>query len=311
MSKLVISSITISSEQKSKIKNILNNYNFLGNATIYSNGERLWNYTTANTLNTSYLINSVQKSLTAGLLMQQVRDGKISLTDKLSKYYSEIPNSDKITIMNLLEMTSGLSQVGNLGTHPFVSDDANVLQVIKSIIYNKNNFDKWNYQDVNYVIISHILEKITDRSYESLYDDMYVKRLRLTNTHFMWSNNKDIAPKKRKFDMDETHGLLGAGSIAMSNDDLYKVISSLLNGTLLSMDEKKLIYAPGNNSTSYRGGLYNRERYYSSNGAGYGYYSFIRISKDGKNAVVLQTNSGKNYSESRDNAMKIFNLIFD
>lgn len=296
--------------QKRQIRDLLSSYNFLGNLTIYSNNKNIWTYTTDNISNTAYLINSVQKALTAGLVINEVKAGVLNLDDSVSEYYDKIPNSKNITLMNLLEMTSGLSQNGNLGTHPYNSDQDNAKQLIKSIKYDLNKFNRWNYQDVNYVLLSHILEKATNRSYENLFDDMYIKKLNLKNTYFMWSNNKNIAPHKRKFDMDETHGLLGAGSIAMSNDDLYKAISSLLNGTLLTKDEKAVIYAPGRNSTHYRGGLYNREYYYSSNGAGYGYYTFVRISKDGKNAVVLQTNSGKNYSKSRDNAMKIFNLIF-
>ncbi|MDE7057020.1 MAG: penicillin-binding protein, partial [Lactobacillus sp.] len=65
-----------------------------------------------------------------------------------------------------------------------------------------------------------------------------------------------------------------------------------------------------NNQVQYRGGLYTKDGYYQANGAGYNYSSFIRISKDGKNAVILQTNVNQ-YQECNDNATAIYNMLFN
>lgn len=55
--------------------------------------------------------------------------------------------------------------------------------------------------------------------------------------------------------MNVIHGLLGAGSVAISNNDLYRTSLDLLNGKLLSEQNKDIIYAPGNNALHYRGGM--------------------------------------------------------
>ena len=61
--------------QKRQIRDLLSSYNFLGNLTIYSNNKNIWTYTTDNISNTAYLINSVQKTLTAGLVINEVKAG--------------------------------------------------------------------------------------------------------------------------------------------------------------------------------------------------------------------------------------------
>ena len=66
------------------------------------------NYATNNSTDTSYLINSVQKSMTAAMVMREVQKGKLSLDYKLSKYYPNVDGADSVKISNLLDMTSGL-----------------------------------------------------------------------------------------------------------------------------------------------------------------------------------------------------------
>lgn len=106
------------------------------------------------------------------------------------------------------------------------------------------------------------------------------------------------------------YGLLGAGRVAMSNDDLYKVSLDLLNGKPLSSQNKDIIYAPGNNTSHYRGDLYTKNNHYESNGNGYGYCNFLRISKDGQNSVILQSTDSSRYGDLSNNADKIYADLF-
>ena len=68
----------------------------------------------------------------------------------------------------------------------------------------------------------------------------------------------------------------------MSNDDLYKVSLDLLNGKLLSSQNKDIIYAPENNTSHYRGGLYTKNNHYESNGNGMAIVTFYAFLKMGK-----------------------------
>lgn len=300
----------ISAKQKKWLKKTLKKWKFKGHVTIYTNGKQAYSATTANHASSAYLINSVQKALTAGMLMQQVNKGKIKLTDKVAKYYPKVPHAKKITILQLLRMTSGLTQKGSLGTRPYKSDSANARKTIRSLRFNKKYYNKWHYADVNYVLISHILEKVTHKSYEKLFAQTYTKPLKLKNTRFIWHKHKNVASPARKINYPEVHALLGAGSVAMSNHDLYRALSSLLNGKFFTFEQMKQLYHPGNSKSHYCAGFYNYAHYRGSNGADYGYYTIVRISKDGKNAVIFQTNRGKGFGTWKSRATKVYKKLF-
>lgn len=305
----------LQSEKVQEYKKLLDNAGLKGNLTIYKNKQRIWQYTTVGNANSAYLINSVQKELTAGMIMRAVSENKLSLDDKVNKFYPNVPNGQNISVLNLLEMTSGLDLAGPMGDAPYNNDDANAQKMIQGTHYNEQNFGKWDYQDLDYILLSHILEKASGQSYETLFNDMYVYPLKLKHTDFVWADQQklkeiDFLFNGQNIDLNAMHGLLGAGRVAMSNDDLYKVSLDLLNGKLLSSQNKDIIYAPGNNTSHYRGGLYTKNNHYESNGNGYGYCNFLRISKDGQNAVILQSTDSSRYGDLSNNADKIYADLF-
>lgn len=95
----------------------------------------------------------------------------------------------------------------------------------------------------------------------------------------------------------------------MSNDDFYKATSSLLNGDLLTAEERDTIFDKAEAKGHYRGGFYNSGKYYYANGAGYRYYTFIRISPNGEDAVIFQTNKGREWAKSKGMSNKIYRII--
>ena len=102
----------LQSEKVQEYKKLLDNAGLKGNLTIYKNKQRIWQCTTVGNANSAYLINSVQKELTAGMIMRAVSENKLSLDDKVNKFYPNIPNGQNISVLNLLEMTSGLDPAG-------------------------------------------------------------------------------------------------------------------------------------------------------------------------------------------------------
>lgn len=65
-------------------------------------------YGNGNRENTIYQIASITKTFTATAILKLAEKGKLSLQDKLSKYYPAYPNGDSITIRHLLTHTSGI-----------------------------------------------------------------------------------------------------------------------------------------------------------------------------------------------------------
>src|SRR5215217_7793404 len=64
-------------------------------------------------VNTIFQIGSLTKQFTAAVIMQLQQEGKLALTDKLSKYFTGFANGDKITIEHLLTHTSGIYNYTN------------------------------------------------------------------------------------------------------------------------------------------------------------------------------------------------------
>ncbi|CAG9216661.1 Beta-lactamase [Paraburkholderia tropica] len=55
-----------------------------------------------------FRVGSVTKTWTGTVILQLVQEGKLSLSDPVSKYIANVPNGDEITIEQLLTMRSGL-----------------------------------------------------------------------------------------------------------------------------------------------------------------------------------------------------------
>ena len=60
------------------------------------------------TASTMFAIGSVTKQFTCSALLMLQEEGKLSLSDPVSKYFPGVPKGDKITIAELLKMRSGL-----------------------------------------------------------------------------------------------------------------------------------------------------------------------------------------------------------
>lgn len=317
---------TIDPELQTKLATSLRNINFIGTGVIAKHGQivAVWSngYADANTgrkngLDTTYNINSMQKSITGTLVMQQVVAGKIKLTDPLAKYYPDVAYSHSITIRQMLDMASGLTMT-SMGQGPFVSDEMTIANDIERLQFNSNSYNKWNYQAVNYVLLAGILEKVTKKSYHDLVMKNIVKRLKLEQTAFSYEltdydlgatsyNGKANMPYQKNLVLDPNtqHYELGTGQMFMSVGDFYLVARSMLDGTLLSKADANVLFA-GN----YGGGFYNHSQVKISNGAGVYFGSTIHISKDGQSAILLMSNYAGDYNQLKLTASQLERSVF-
>ncbi len=284
---------------------------FTGVAAIYHHGKRIATLTRGeadrqrhekNTVKTMFEIDSVQKSLTAGLVMQAVAAGKLDLHSLLSRYYPQITGANQITLRQMLDMTSGLTYHGSFLAPDYISDDVRIQRLIAHLGFDRQQYDHGVYQPANYVLLAGILEQATHKSYQQLFTDTYLNSLALPHTRFAYAKNQHnmatgygwgsagLADAPRIKTSDATkHQELGTGQIFMSIDDLYQAEQALVNGPLLSVKDSAWLFAPGSNTT-YGGGLYQMPQYRFANGFGYGFQCFMRITQDGQDAVIVMAN---------------------
>ncbi|MFD4182375.1 serine hydrolase domain-containing protein [Rhodococcus sp. NPDC058514] len=134
---------------------------------------------------------AVAISYVSTLLLQLVDEKKVSLDDKVSTWLPDIPNSDRVTLGQLAQMTSGCADyvLGNtefdeaIYADPFRSwtpEELLAYATAKPLLYEPGT--NWNYAHTNYVILGLALEKITGQKMTDLMQDKVLGPLGLTNT---------------------------------------------------------------------------------------------------------------------------------
>lgn len=280
--------------------------NFSGTALVFKNGKVILNKAYGwqdqakkihNTVATQYCIGSVQKGQTAYLIMQAVKADKLFLAEKLSDFYPQIPNSQHISIKDMLNMSSGLRIDEKKITTLNTTDPKKILaETLQQTTLAPNA--SYSYQPVNYVLLAGILEKINHTDYSNLFDKTIKKSIGLKETSFYSTNNSNQAlsysqtaagpvysPNTASSYADE----LGTGNVFMSANDLYQYFKSLFNDKFLTQqDRNELWYTyPGE---KYASGIYDMGNNYHARGVKARFETVADFSKDGKNGILLLSN---------------------
>jgi CubicO group peptidase (beta-lactamase class C family) len=136
-------------------------------------------------LDTIYDLASLTKVLVTGLLCAKlIETGEISLSDKVSKYFSQFDLGDKreITIENLLTHTSGFQ-----AWKPFYLISDSKFQIPNLIgaepLENPIN-SKVVYSDFNFILLCFLLEKIYGKALDKIAKTEIFAPLNLQNTFF-------------------------------------------------------------------------------------------------------------------------------
>ena len=112
---------------------------------------------------TIYQSGSVGKQFTATLVMMLVEEGKMSLTDHISKYIPDAPGIWKdITIRHLLTHTSGISNklYDQIDMRKDYTEDE-LVKMIASIPLDFQPGEKWNYSNPGYVTLGILIHRAT------------------------------------------------------------------------------------------------------------------------------------------------------
>ena len=119
---------------------------------------------------------SISKTFTASAIMQLRDAGKLSLDDKLSKYFPTFPRGDEVTLRNLLSHTSGI--------HDLVSDDKRMISsdsLVRLVAGQQPMFDfspgeKYAYSNPNFVLLGRIVELVSGRPLRLIMRDSVIGR---------------------------------------------------------------------------------------------------------------------------------------
>jgi D-alanyl-D-alanine carboxypeptidase len=262
-----------------------------------------------------FRIASISKSFTATAVLQLVDQKRLRLSDRLSTFVSGIPNGSRITIAQLLDMTSGI--------HDYTNDPGFVRAYTKTpnlrfaprdliaiIRRHKPLFAPGSdvfYDNSNYYLLGLVVQKVTGRTLGQVIQSQILKPLGLKETSYPTSAAMP-SPYSRGYVVE--NGALrdvtgsspdiseGAGAMISTLGDLKIWAKALATGTLLSPATQALrlrarVVAQSPKITARYGmGITNVNGFIGHDGAilGYGSVVFYLPSRDAT-IVVLGNNN--------------------
>ena len=271
----------------------------------YSNADKHVN----NSNNTCYYTGSVTKQFTASAIMLLKEQGKLSVDDTLQKYFPSYKYADKITIKNLLTMTSGIKNYvlrSNEVDELFYLQPELSEKIVKENSENKNkeiiinwilnqelNFEpdtEYRYSDSNYYLLGKVIEQVSGKTYEKFITEDILKPLGLSCSGFTGSDK--LSKSYEGTDKCKYMTYLGVGYSStgfISNvSDLLKWIDGILSYQLLSEESVNEMFTPYKENFAY--GVFVADNRISVYGKTERYSSMLFYTRDKSDIFVSLTN---------------------
>lgn len=207
---------------------------------------------------TVFSIGSITKQFTAVAILKLEMQGKLSIDDKITKYFDNVPiEKSNITIHDLLRHQSGLQSVVGRDY-----DKISTAKFLDTVMNSKLRFEVgkgFSYSNIGYSLLGMIIEKVSRKTYETyLYENLW-KPAQMEMTGYsrpVFDKNKMAVgyykddkvwgkPTDKEWDKTAPYWhLSGNGGILSTTENMYKWHKALLGEQILSKEAKKKLYHP-------------------------------------------------------------------
>lgn len=261
-----------------------------------------------NDSNTVFQIGSVTKTFTSTMIMMLQEQGKLNVNDKLSKYFPDYPDGDKITLENLLTHTSGIfnytedtafSQMGM--TTP--QDRKSMMRVFKNRMTGIEPGTSFNYSNSNYMLLGYIIEDLTGKTYYQALRTMILQPLGMKNTGCNFAALKSKNKAVGYFSIDDGKGdnapivdssvSFAAGCIYTTVSDLNKWANAIHRKQLLTEADWNLVTTVYKQNYGYGWmiGEAMGKKSVGHNGGIHGFVSNMFMMYDDASTIILVSNN--------------------
>jgi CubicO group peptidase (beta-lactamase class C family) len=275
-----------------------------------------------NDINTLYRIYSITKTFTSTVILKLVEQKKLSLEDRLSRFYPSFPKGDSVTIQHLLSHTSGIYDYTRGNDMKDESEDS-FIKFLSSRAFDFSPGKGWSYSNSGYWLLGFIISKVTGLTYEEAVKQFIFIPCGMKNSGFDFKTLKHInkatgyevfaaGVKKESEDIDPP-GPYAAGAIYSSVKDMYRYYRAQQSFQLISRTSLLKAWTPDSLNKHYGLGWqvdsFGGKRMVFHGGGGPGFRSnFVMIPED-KVCVFLLTN---NENSNLDPLTRmICNVIYD
>jgi len=205
----------------------------------------------------AYPIGSISKQFTAAAVLLLQQEGKLSLDDKVSKYFPELTRADEITLRNLMTMTSGYEDFAPQDyIIPAFRKPENPLDTVHTWAGKPLDFTpgtQWQYSNTNYVLVALIVQKVSGEPFYQFLRERVLAPLALPDVFNTYAERQKLqvtgyisnamAPP-RELPLEATGWYFGDGDLAMPASTLLQWDLSIINRTLLSSQSYDLMETP-------------------------------------------------------------------
>lgn len=217
-------------------------------------------------IDTLFCVGSVSKQFTAAAVLMLQQDGKLSIDDKLSRYFPDYEYGDRLTLRDLLIMRSGVAEFYDV---EYIDDAFTELPTgdIRGKITNDNTVEKnqelleewildqplvfepdsaYEYSNSNYFLLARVVEKVSGENYRDFIRSRIFQPLGMTNSSFIDDNGLDVEHLAQPTVDPQTVYVgvtMGLGDIISNAHDIDLWLTSLRTNKLLSKQSVSLMTA--------------------------------------------------------------------
>ena len=292
-------------------------YKFNGSALVAKNGVILLNKgygyrnatdKVANNEQTIFQLGSVTKQFTSAVILKLQEEKKLSVSDKLSKYFPGYPKGDSITIEQLLTHTSGIYNYTN--DQKFMANEVTksanremMMALFKDKPLDFSPGSSWSYSNSGYSLLGYIIEAVTKKPYEQAVRKYIFTPLKMSHSGFdfthLKSNEKAIGyfklndKEKVEAPIVDSSVSFSAGAIYSTIGDLYLWHKALQKNSILSREQQEKAYTPVKNRYGYGWSIDSIEgkRRVSHGGGIHGFITTIARVPEDDICIVLLSNA--------------------
>lgn len=252
---------------------------------------------------------SVGKQFTAFAIMLLVEDGKISLDDPLTKYFTNAPAAwEKITIKNLLTHTGGFADYPEGFDFRADYTEDTLYKIIRKLPLQFEVGKKSQYSNIGYVTLGLLISKVTGKFYGDFLKQRIFEPLGMSTARIIteldivpnraagyWLDNEEL--KNQRW-VSPSINTTADGSLYLTALDMAKWEAGLNAGKLLKKEHYDMMWSPVklNDGSTYPYGFgwaidsLNGKKIVEHNGTWQGFESVIQRYPEKKLAVIVFSN---------------------
>lgn len=245
---------------------------------------------TNNQPGTKFPIGSITKAIVATSIMQLQDQGKLSIYDSVSAYISDFPKG--IKLIHLLNHTSGIQASKS------VNQKIEPAEIVKKVTTTFPAGSKWDYNDINYLILGYIVEKVSGTPLHTYIQKNIFDKAMMRDAGFI--TKPDLRPNQAKGYVRVANQfiatkwpssalLFGCGDIYATAYDISLFDDALMSGKLVSKHSLKQMLTPSTKSP-YGLGLYHTDHTIYSRGVLKGWETLHVFYQQNQTNIVILLN---------------------